>query len=113
MGEGIVVLTPTANRKSGTVEFIEHVRVDALSMGEYLLPAGAVDDQVPHREAEVYVVTSGRGQFEFDGQRVPVSPGVALFVPAGAAHRFVDIEEDLALTVVFAPAYSGNKTCRQ
>ncbi|MGK2957881.1 MAG: cupin domain-containing protein [Acidimicrobiales bacterium] len=111
MAEKIVVVTPTTNRKSGTTGFIEYVRLEEISIGEYVLPAGAVDDQMPHSEAEVYVVTAGKGQFEFDGHSVPVSPGTTLFVPAGAVHRFVEIEEDLVLTVVFAPAYSGRRKC--
>lgn len=113
MAGEIVVVTPTTNRKSGTAEFIEYVRLEVISMGEYVLPVGAVDDQTPHSEAEVYVVTAGKGQFEFDGHRVPVSPGATLFVPAGAVHRFVEIEEDLVLTVVFAPAFSSRRECQQ
>jgi quercetin dioxygenase-like cupin family protein len=35
----------------------------------------------------------------------PVGPGDTIFVAAGVAHRFVDITEDLALVVVFAPPY--------
>jgi mannose-6-phosphate isomerase-like protein (cupin superfamily) len=30
-----------------------------------------------------------------------------IFVPAGEEHRFTDITEDLALLVVFGPAYTG------
>jgi hypothetical protein len=32
-----------------------------------------------------------------------------LFVPAGEAHRFHDITEDLTLLVIFGPAY-GSRT---
>jgi len=28
-----------------------------------------------------------------------------IFVPAGEEHRFIDVAEDLALLVVFGPAY--------
>ena len=30
-----------------------------------------------------------------------------IFVPAGEEHRFTDVTEDLALLVVFGPAYTG------
>jgi hypothetical protein len=30
---------------------------------------------------------------------------LVIFVPAGEEHRFVDVVEDLALLVVFGPAY--------
>jgi quercetin dioxygenase-like cupin family protein len=33
-----------------------------------------------------------------------VGPGDVAFVPAGEAHRFVDILEDLSVLVVFGPA---------
>jgi mannose-6-phosphate isomerase-like protein (cupin superfamily) len=36
-----------------------------------------------------------------------VSPGSVIFVPAGEEHRFTDVTEDLALLVVFAPAYDS------
>ncbi|WP_328989501.1 cupin domain-containing protein [Kribbella sp. NBC_01245] len=87
--------------------FVEHLRREALSVGTYSIPAGGVDDQQPHREDEIYVVTAGRGQLETDKGRTPVGPGDVLFVAAEEFHRFVDITEDLALLVFFAPAYSG------
>jgi hypothetical protein len=30
-----------------------------------------------------------------------------VFVPAGEAHKFTDITEDLALVVIFAPRYGS------
>jgi quercetin dioxygenase-like cupin family protein len=86
------------------VHWVEHLRVDALSLGTYSIPAGAVDDQEPHTEDEIYVVVSGRGAFEAAGQRVEVAPGTTLYVPAREEHRFVDVTQDLAVVVVFAPA---------
>jgi quercetin dioxygenase-like cupin family protein len=35
-----------------------------------------------------------------------------IFVPAGEEHRFVDVSEDLALLVVFGPAYGSGSTGR-
>ena len=94
----------TAPAPGEGVHWVEHLRVHALSLGTYSIPAGAVDDQEPHTEDEVYVVVSGRGAFEAGGQRVDVRPGTTLFVPAEEEHRFVDVTEDLAVIVVFAPA---------
>ena len=87
--------------------YVEHLRSAALSLGTYCIPAGGVDDQVPHAEDEVYVVTAGRGSFTAAGETVAVGPGTALFVPGGEAHRFHGVTEDLAVVVVFAPPYSG------
>jgi quercetin dioxygenase-like cupin family protein len=33
-----------------------------------------------------------------------VGPGAVVYVPAGEAHRFVDVTADFAVLVVFAPA---------
>jgi mannose-6-phosphate isomerase-like protein (cupin superfamily) len=89
--------------------FVEQLRVPDLSVGTYSIPAGGLDDQSPHTEDEVYVVTSGRASLVTDSGTAEVGPGDVLFVPAGERHRFVDITEDLALLVVFGPAYRARR----
>jgi mannose-6-phosphate isomerase-like protein (cupin superfamily) len=79
------------------------LRSDLLSVGLYTLRAGAVDSQSPHREDEVYYAVRGRAMLHVTGGEHPVRPGTVLFVPAGAVHRFHDIEEDLVLLVFWAP----------
>jgi len=88
-------------------QFDEHLRTSSLSVGTYSIPAGGVDEQLPHREDEIYVVTAGRAKLETDSGTVDVGPGDTLFVPAGEHHRFTGISADLALLVFFAPPYSG------
>jgi mannose-6-phosphate isomerase-like protein (cupin superfamily) len=85
--------------------YAEHLRVPDLSVGTYSIPAGGVDDQTPHTEDEVYVVTAGRARLVTDSGTADLGPGDVVHVPAGERHRFVDVTEDLALLVVFAPAY--------
>ncbi|MGH3993070.1 MAG: cupin domain-containing protein [Pseudonocardiaceae bacterium] len=98
---------PTGERPN---HWVEHLRVEALSVGTYSIPAGAPDTQRPHTEDEVYVVTSGRGIFEAAGQRVDARAGTVLYVPANEEHRFVEVTEDLAVLVVFAPPeYSASQ----
>jgi mannose-6-phosphate isomerase-like protein (cupin superfamily) len=82
----------------------EHLRSADLSVGTYSIPAGAADEQTPHTEDEIYVVTAGRAAFVDDGGRVELRAGDTIFVAAGVEHRFVDVTEDLTLVVVFAPA---------
>lgn len=91
----------------GSADYAEQLRVPALSVGTYSIPAGGVDKQSPHREDEIYVVVRGRGSFTSGGETVEVGPGVTLYVPAGEEHRFHDVTEDMAVLVFFAPAYSG------
>jgi mannose-6-phosphate isomerase-like protein (cupin superfamily) len=82
----------------------EFLRVDDLSLGLYLLKAGADDPQTPHAEDEVYYVVRGRGRLRVEERDHDAAPGSILFVPARAGHRFHDIREDLELLVFFAPA---------
>jgi mannose-6-phosphate isomerase-like protein (cupin superfamily) len=84
----------------------EWVRAATLSSGVYRIAAGGVDDQSPHAEDEVYVVTAGRAELDVEGRRRPVGPGTVAFVPRGVEHRFVEISEDLEVAVVFAPPES-------
>ena len=81
----------------------EVLRSDHLSVGVYTLQAGAVDDQAPHAEDEVYYTVRGRSMFFVDGRERRVQPGTLLYVPAQAEHRFHDIEEELILVVFWAP----------
>ncbi len=82
----------------------EHFRAIDLSVGTYSLPRGGTDEQEPHSEAEVYVVTRGRALLVAGDHVAPVGPGTVAYVPAGEVHRFTDITEDLAALVFFAPA---------
>jgi mannose-6-phosphate isomerase-like protein (cupin superfamily) len=97
--------TWTAPQSGEANDWVEHLVVPDLSVGTYCIPAGGVDDQSPHTEDEVYVVTAGRAKISTPDATVDIAVGSAIFVPAGEEHRFVDISEDLALLVVFGPAY--------
>jgi mannose-6-phosphate isomerase-like protein (cupin superfamily) len=84
--------------------FAELHRSADLSIGHYLIPAGAVDPQSPHTEDEVYVVLAGRGVLAGPEASIPVRAGSIVFVGGGEEHRFVDVTEDLYVAVVFGPA---------
>ncbi|WP_422733491.1 cupin domain-containing protein [Micromonospora sp. WMMD558] len=88
-------------------DWAEHLRVPDLSVGTYRIPAGGVDDQSPHTEDEIYLVTAGRARIVTPDGEAHVGPGAVIFVPAGEEHRFVDVTEDLTLLVVFGPAYGS------
>ena len=72
-----------------------------LEVGVYVLVAPEPDRQQPHEDDEVYVVLEGRGTLEVDGQEVDLEEGQAMFVAAGAEHRFTGYES-LSLLVIFA-----------
>jgi mannose-6-phosphate isomerase-like protein (cupin superfamily) len=74
-----------------------------LELGVYVLVAPEADSQQPHEDDEVYVVLEGRGILTVEGKEVPVKEGDAVFVEAGADHRFTAYEQ-LALFVIFERA---------
>ena len=71
-----------------------------LELGVYVLVAPEPDRQQPHEDDEVYVVLEGSGTLDVDGRSVPVQVGDAVFVEAGADHRFSAYEQ-LAVLVLF------------
>lgn len=90
--------------------YLEFLKVPALSAGLYTLRAGQNDSQQPHTEDEVYYVVSGKASFVGGDKTCKVQAGTILFVEADLEHRFFDIEEDLSVLVIFAPAeYSLKK----
>jgi len=76
-----------------------------LSTGLYILPAGGVDHQTPHRLDEVYYIITGRATFVVDGQERPARAGDVIFVKRGVDHRFTDIEEEMHVLVFFSKAH--------
>jgi mannose-6-phosphate isomerase-like protein (cupin superfamily) len=71
-----------------------------LEIGVYALVAPEPDRQQPHADDEVYVVLEGRGTLDVEGRRVELREGHAVFVPAGAEHRFSGYEQ-LVVLVIF------------
>ena len=93
--------------KDGYHEFL---RTSSMSLGVYVLAAGAVDGQSPHGEDEIYYVVEGRGRFRNGPSEASVGPGDVLFVPAHQPHRFHSILEELVLLVVFAPPEGSGRS---
>jgi mannose-6-phosphate isomerase-like protein (cupin superfamily) len=84
--------------------YLEFVRVPELSVGLYVLEAGGIDGQSPHREPEAYFVMSGSGRLRMGDEDVAVGAGTTAYVAAGIEHRFHDITERLVILVAFGPA---------
>jgi mannose-6-phosphate isomerase-like protein (cupin superfamily) len=75
-------------------------RSAGLEVGVYVLVAPEADRQQPHEEDELYVVLEGDGVLQVEGTDVPVREGTAVFVEAGADHRFTAYEH-LSVLVLF------------
>jgi mannose-6-phosphate isomerase-like protein (cupin superfamily) len=71
-----------------------------LEVGVYVLVAPEPDRQQPHADDEVYVVLEGRGTLQVEDEEIDLEEGQAMFVAAGAEHRFTGYEQ-LTLLVVF------------
>jgi mannose-6-phosphate isomerase-like protein (cupin superfamily) len=78
-----------------------------LEIGVYVLVAPEPDRQQPHDDDEVYVVLEGTGVLDVEGEQVPVKEGTAVFVEAGADHRFTAYEH-LSVLVIFERKHAGN-----
>src|ERR687895_2813544 len=89
--------------------YLEFLRVPSLSVGLYVLPAGARDPQEPHTEDEVYHVVGGKGRIRVGEEDRAVEAGTVVFVEAGVDHRFHSIEDDLTVLVFFAPAEGSSR----
>lgn len=74
----------------------------------YYAPRGT-DPQTPHTRDEVYVVASGSGTLFCNGERQQFVTGDAIFVPAGAEHRFEDFTDDFGVWVMFYGPEGGSK----
>jgi mannose-6-phosphate isomerase-like protein (cupin superfamily) len=98
------ILEAPAIGATDRVTWAEVLRIPAMSVGIYRIPAGLPDPQEPHTEDEVYVVLKGRGTLRAESGDAPAAAGSVLFVPAGEEHRFVDVEEAMEVVVLFAPA---------
>ena len=95
-----------AGQQAGEDPYIQFLNRGSMSLGLYVLPAGSEDTQTPHLEDEIYYVVSGHGDILVAGERRPVQPGSIIFVEKHVDHRFVDITEDLAILVFFAPEHT-------
>ena len=86
----------------GGDEYLKFLDRGSISAGLYRLGAGATDRQSPHDLDEVYVVLGGRAILEVGAKRISVRKDSIAYVRADEPHRFVDIDEELTVLVVFS-----------
>jgi mannose-6-phosphate isomerase-like protein (cupin superfamily) len=83
-------------------------RSPGLELGVYVLVAPEPDRQQPHLDDEVYVVLEGSGVLDVEGKQVELREGHAVFVPAGAEHRFIGYERLSVLVIFERPREPGH-----
>jgi mannose-6-phosphate isomerase-like protein (cupin superfamily) len=79
----------------------------SMSLGFYA-PVGS-DPQGPHKRDEIYIVHSGKATFVTGDAKTTLGAGDAVFVPAGATHRFENFTADFSTWVVFWGPKGGEK----
>lgn len=89
---------PSATTQSGCVRDVEAFSHGSMSLVLYT-PEGK-DYQVPHHQDELYVVVQGSGVLDVNGDTFSFSEGDALFVPAGASHKFVKFSHGIKLWAI-------------
>lgn len=67
---------------------------------ELYKPVGE-DTQSPHARDELYIIATGVGAFNLNGETIAFSPGDLLFVPAHTPHRFDTFSDDFSCWVIF------------
>lgn len=76
-----------------------------------LAPGQATQRHFHARTEEIYVVLSGSGELEVDGERRAVGPGDAALIAPGARHQVrADEGAELRFLCCCAPAYSDEDT---
>lgn len=93
----------SAENAKTDLPYLEFMRVESMNAYIYELPAGAIDEQEPHDQDEIYYVVKGKSDFTVNDETVAIKPGDILYVQKFATHTFNNITEDLSLLVVFAP----------
>jgi mannose-6-phosphate isomerase-like protein (cupin superfamily) len=71
-----------------------------VEVGVFVLVAPEPDRQQPHEWDEIYVVLGGNGVLTVEDEDISLGEGGAVFVRAGAEHRF-SAYEHLAVLVLF------------
>ena len=94
-------LAPNAKWRHGVFD-VEVFRKGGVSAAVF---APRIEDlQTPHDEDELYLIASGSGELDVDGDPVRFAPGDLIYVPAGVPHRFTGPLDELVAWVVFLPA---------
>ena len=82
------------------------------SLAEATLAPGQATQRHYHAETEeIYVVLTGAGEMEVDGDRSRVEPGDAILIPPGAWHQLcADDAGELRILCCCAPPYRDEDT---
>ena len=63
------------------------------ALGIYLLTITRSEPHAHEKEDQVYIIQSGRGTIEIDGERRDVGPGDLVYIPRGARHYLESLDD--------------------
>ncbi|MCX2819092.1 cupin domain-containing protein [Haladaptatus sp. F3-133] len=85
-------------------ESAETVRGEAVSLEVMRFEEGDEDQMHAHAEDEVYHIDTGTAKINVEGESTEVSEGDVIHLEPGTDHRFHGFEDELVMTVLYAPA---------
>jgi len=73
-----------------------------------------IDDQKPHFQDEVYLILEGDGSFQLGdkSEKVSITTGDVIFVPARMRHNFIVEKSDIRILVFFGPDWCGRDAAK-
>jgi mannose-6-phosphate isomerase-like protein (cupin superfamily) len=60
------------------------------------------EDEPSHKNAEVYIILKGHALLSIRKKVYKVSPGMAIYVPAGYSHKFYQAKDEFVFLFTFA-----------
>jgi Uncharacterized conserved protein, contains double-stranded beta-helix domain len=89
-------------------ESIESIRTDDFSLEVMRFEPGDEDPLHAHAEEEIYHVSSGSADINIEGDTRTVEAGDVIHLDPGTDHQFLNFEEEIVMTVLYAPAKGTN-----
>jgi len=89
--------------EDGEIE-TELMREVSFSLQVMRLEPGDEDPMHAHAEEEIYVINTGEATLVTEDESVEVTAGDVVHLGSGTDHQFVDFDDELVMTVMYAPA---------
>ena len=105
----LFTVSDAAEGVSDDEESIEKLRTDAVSLEIMTFEEGDEDPMHAHAEDEIYHVDSGSAQINIEGDTHDVSEGDVIHIEPGTDHQFLEFENKLVMTVLYAPAKGSSE----
>ena len=96
-------VTEVAEGISEGQNYEERLRTEDFSLEVMKFEPGDSDEEHAHEVDEIYHIDSGSASLEVEGEKQKVASGDVIHLGPETDHHFVDIKEELVVTVMYAP----------